>query len=733
MVDVASLPAQLASALLLAILGLRVLGTLLARRGRRNYRVSFPRGATTEQLVAALRGIHGLLPGPWQRLVRLPSVVFEVIGTAEGIAHRLSVAARDAEYVLGQLRAALPGIRIEDEAPSPQPSCRVARELSPAGPGELRTDACTETNASVLAALQPIEPGETSAIQWVLSPASPRRTAVGRAFGRLFGQENGEQRERRTEPPFSAVCRVGATGAASDALLARALSGLSTASSPTRLLRRRPLPAGLVAGRLRRGSAPTVLHPSPLDAAELAAILGVPLDGPQLPGLTLVGAKELPPLPAVPSRGRVLGDATVAGRVRPVALSEAESRRGLLLTAPTGGGKSTVLENLCAQDFRAGRGVIVLESKGDLIDSLCDLVPADRLDDAIVFDPADPAPVGFNLLAGGDEAADLITDHVVSQFRSLYTAYLGPRSEMLLRAALLTLAAAPERYTLCEVIPLLTEPAFRRRLAASVDDHVLGGVWAWFDAQTEAAQAEMTSPLVNKLAAFTLRKKLRAVVGQAGAVLDFERILAERKILLVSLAKGLVGEDAAGLLGSALLARLWAATQARAGVPPAERPFVSVVLDEAQDYLRLPIALGDAVAQSRGLSVGWTISHQNLGQLAPDVRAACLANLRSKLVLQTTAADAAAFAREFSPHVAAADLQGLGPFEAYAAVATGGAVAPPALVATRPAPKPAGYGAELRRRSRTRYGREVAAVETEIRSRLAGSAPAAPVGARRLP
>src|SRR5205085_10363419 len=128
-------------------------------------------------------------------------------------------------------------------------------------------------------------------------------------------------------------------------------------------------------------------------------------------------------------------------------------------------------------------------------------------------------------------------------------------------------------YTLCEVIPLLTDAGFRRRLAGKLDDHVLAGVWAWFDSQTEAAQAEMTSPLINKLAAFTLRKKLRAIVGQADAVLDFEHVLAERKIVLISLAKGLVGEDAAGLLGSAMLARLWAACQARAALPPSERPF----------------------------------------------------------------------------------------------------------------------------------------------------------------
>ena len=386
---------------------------------------------------------------------------------------------------------------------------------------------------------------------------------------------------------------------------------------------------------------------------------------------------------------------------------------------------------MCAADFAAGRGVVLIESKGDLVHRLSDLIPANRRGDVLIFDPADARPAGFNLLASGEEAADLITDHVVGQFRALYAGYLGPRSEMLLRAALLTLSQAPGPWTICEVMPLLSDAALRRRLMGGVEDHQLASIWAWFEGQSPAAQAEMVGPLANKLAAFTLRRKLRAVVGQAENALDFDTALAERRIVLVSLAKGLTGEDAARLLGSCLLAELWAAIQRRAALPATARPFVSVVLDEAQDFLRLPVALGDAVAQSRGLGVGWTVAHQNLGQLSADLRAAVLANLRSKLVMQTTADDARTFAREFAPHLDAADLQGLGTFEAYAAVSTGAAVAPPASIRTRPPLKPLGHGERVRADSRERYGRDPKDVDAEIQARLSAPAPEAPVGARR--
>jgi DNA helicase HerA-like ATPase len=193
----------------------------------------------------------------------------------------------------------------------------------------------------------------------------------------------------------------------------------------------------------------------------------------------------------------------------------------------------------------------------------------------------------------------------------------------------------------------------------------------------------------------------------------------------------LIGEDAARLIGSCILAELWAAIQRRAALPQSQRPVASVMVDEAQDFLRLPVALGDAVAQSRGLGVGWTVSHQNLGQLPADLRAAVLANLRSKVVLQTTADDARTFAREFAPHLEAADLQGLGPFEAFAAVSTGAAVAPPCSIRTRPPLEPLGHGDEVRARSRQRYGCRLADVDAEIQARLSRAAPEAPVGAKR--
>lgn len=375
-------------------------------------------------------------------------------------------------------------------------------------------------------------------------------------------------------------------------------------------------------------------------------------------------------------------------------------------------------------------GLIVIDSKGDLIADLADRIPADRQRDVIVFDPADPEPVGFNLIGGTGES-DLIVDHVVAELRNRYgAAGLGPRSEDILRASLTTLTTEPGRFTLCEVEPLLANPAFRQRLVGRLNEPVLESFWAWYGSLSPAAQAEAIAPLANKLRTYTLRRRVRAVIGQAKG-LDLAAALEGGQIVLISLAKGLIGQDAAALVGAAMTSRLWAAIQARAALPVKERHPATVICDEFQDFAAYSPVFAEAVVASRGYGVGWCCAHQHLAQLDTATRQAVLANCRSRLVMQTTATDAAAFAREFAPYLQAADLQGLGAFEGYAAVSAGATVAPPASLRTRPAPDPLGSAESVRAASRARYGMAAATVDAEIRARVHGSRRTAPVGETR--
>ena len=691
-------------------------------------RLTFPRTVTADQAITAARSLAGLLP-PWWRLDPAPSVTLEAWATAEGVRHVLTMPASRAEYVTGSLRAAIPGLRVDDEPTTPTGDLTLARELQVTRDGELRTDTIASGNAGILAGLQPLSSDERAVLQYVITPTATNPLA--RAAARWIASWRGEEPEPEpVEPQFAVAIRAAVAAPSaprSRQLIARLLGSFHALNGPEARLVRRLLPSQAVAGRIERMTPGRSI----IGADELAAAWAVPVEAPELPGLTLANSRELPPAANVSRRGLVLGDSTVAGANRPVAVTQTEARRGLHVCAPTGAGKSTILTGLAVQlmQMKSRPGLIVIDSKGDLVADLADRIPAERRRDVIVFDPADAESVGFNLIGGSGES-DLIVDHVVAELRSRYgAAGLGPRSEDILRACLTTLTVKGG-FTLCEVEPLLTNPAFRQKLVGGLDEPVLESFWAWYGSLSPAAQGEAIAPLANKLRTYTLRRRVRAVIGQADG-LDLGIALEGGKIVLVSLAKGLVGKDAAALIGAAMVSRLWTAIQARAGLAPADRRPATVMCDEFQDLAALSPVFSEAVAQSRGYRVGWVLAHQHLAQLDPETRQAVLANCRSRVVMQTTAADASTFAREFAPYLQAADLQGLGPFEGYAAVSVGSAVAPPASIRTRPAPDPLGSVEKVRAASRKRYGKSAADVDAAIRKRVQGSRRSAPVGERR--
>jgi type IV secretory pathway TraG/TraD family ATPase VirD4 len=475
------------------------------------------------------------------------------------------------------------------------------------------------------------------------------------------------------------------------------------------------------------------LHwPCLLNAAELAAVIGWPTNSPQLPGLTLGGCRQLAPAADIPSYGRVIAHATFPGARRPLAIAPDDRLRHAHVIGPTGTGKSTLLLNLIVQDMAAGDGVVVIDPKGDLISDCLQRVPRHRLHDVMLLDPTDAErPVGLNLLSAVGDGAELMVEQVVGIFHNLYSAFWGPRTDDILRAALLTLTHQPGM-TLAEVPLLLTDEGFRRRLVARLDEPVaLEPFWAWYESLKASERSVVIGPVLNKLRSFLLRGRVRSIIGQSESTIDFTELLAGQRILFVSLAKGLLGEEAAALLGSLVVARLWQATQARAGLLPSQRPRVLVHIDEFQDYLNLPTSMADLLAQARGLGVGLVLAHQHLGQLPIEVRRAVLANARSRVVFQTGAEDARLLAREFEPHLTPADLQGLGPHEVVAAFAVGAHVAPPATGVTSPPPPATSRAASVRTASRQRYGRDRTAVEQAIRARHSQPAPAGAIGRAR--
>ena len=376
---------------------------------------------------------------------------------------------------------------------------------------------------------------------------------------------------------------------------------------------------------------------------------------------------------------------------------------------------------LVEQDLRDGRGIVVIDPKGDLVDDILARVPDERLDDVVVLDPTDlERPVGLNPLAGPTDAA-LRADFLLGIFHRLFAASWGPRTSDILHASLLTLASTPQA-SLVALPVLLQDAAFRRRLVGRLHDLLgVSSFWGWYEAQSEEARAQAVAPVMNKLRAVLMRPGLRNVLGQTKPRFHLGSVFTDRKVLLVSLARGAMGSETASLFGSLVVGAIWQTALQRGCISAERRSTVSWVIDEWQTVVQLD-DLADVLATSRSLGLALTLANQHLGQLPADLRSAALANARSKVCFRLPPEDASVMARG-SAVLKPEDFQGLGAFETYVSLVAGGQVTPWASGRTRPASQPLRTAAELRRRSAERFGTPRAEVDAELQALLSGGAP----------
>jgi hypothetical protein len=416
-----------------------------------------------------------------------------------------------------------------------------------------------------------------------------------------------------------------------------------------------------------------------------------------------------------------------------VALTATASTRGLYVLGPTGTGKTSLLKNLIRDDLDQGRGLAVVETNGDLIQDLLDLIPPHRVGDVVLLDPLDSASaVGFNPFAGSADA-NLVADQLGELFQRLWQQFWGPRTGQLAHMGLLTLARQSGS-TLIDLPRLFLDPAFRRQALAGLDDPLgLEIDWRWYASLATREQATVIAPLLNKVRAFTARPAIRTIVGQAEPAISMQRLMAEGKVLLVHLPKGLIGAETAQLLGCLVLTSLWQAATERAALPRAERHPFGLYVDEVQDFAAAPIPWDEMFAQGRKYGLALTVAHQNLAQLPKELREAILANARSKAVFALSAPDAKTLEPLFAPALTASDLQALDAFSVAATVALDdGSTARPVTLTTPPPPASRGSQAVVRRASRLNYARPRADIEAELRQHSATKRPpAAPVGRKR--
>jgi len=493
----------------------------------------------------------------------------------------------------------------------------------------------------------------------------------------------------------------------------------------------------------------TVLSP-----AELVSLVAWPIGAPRIAGLSYGTAPRLMPSLALPSaseRGlRTFGVSTWPRTLdQPLSQPIVGALQHTAVIGPTGSGKSALLARLVEQDMRAGRGVLVIDGKGDLIsgaDGLLARIPEPRRGDVVLLDPAVEGPQpGLGLFPAGAEA-ELTADLLLGTLSRVYADSWGIRTSSYLRLGLTTLAT--QRGACLPLLPLVfTDRAFRQRLLGEVRDPLLLAAWQRFEALSDADQATQLAPALRKIDELVGRARLRVVLGQPFPRLHFGEVLARGRIVLVRLPPGLLGGPATQLLAALLLWQFFAAVEARAALPSAERrPFMAYV-DEVAALGSLPLPLDGLLERARGHGVGLTLAPQSLGQLTPGLRAVLLANVGSLLSFRLAGDEAKLVAREL-PEVSPEQLSALGRFEVALKLSLGpGEVTSTMTGRTLPLGDACSDPSVIRQLAGQRFGLSLEAVDATLHERLGWATPdpdtvakgdgpptsPLPVGARRRP
>ena len=343
-------------------------------------------------------------------------------------------------------------------------------------------------------------------------------------------------------------------------------------------------------------------------------------------------------------------------------IKEGDLRRHMYVIGKSGTGKSTLLANMIINDLKHNKGVGVIDPHGDLVETVLNYIPKNRINDVIIIDPTDPeAVVKLNLFEGGSTVhRELIASGIVAIFQKLYAHSWGPRLEYILRNTLLTLLS--QNAKLEDILRMLTDAHYRAKVVERLDDLVLKSFWQEeFNKLQERQRMEAISPILNKVGQFVTSPLIRNVVNTNQSSFSIEDAMNEGKILIVNLSQGKLGEDNTALLGAMLITKIQLAAMNRVYLPEEERRDFHLYIDEFQNFATTSFI--KILSEARKYRLSLILANQYIAQIPDDIKAAIFGNVGSMASFILGAQDAEFMNKEFGNRYSQEDLVSLARYQ----------------------------------------------------------------------
>ena len=462
-----------------------------------------------------------------------------------------------------------------------------------------------------------------------------------------------------------------------------------------------------------------------LSAEEIAGIFHFPISVTDTPKIKWLKSNVAPPPVNMPKEGMILGFNEYRGEKTKIRLTDSDRRRHLYTIGQTGAGKSVFLVEMAKQDAKEGKGFCFIDPHGQAIEDILTAIPKERAEDVVIFNPADiERPFGLNMMEYNikyPEQKSFVINEMIGIFDQLYDLRQtgGPMFEQYMRNAMLLVMEDPESgNTLMEIPKVLADEDFRRMKLSRCTNPTVIDFWTKEaeKAGGEAALANVVPYITSKLTTFISNDMMRPIIAQQKSTINFREIMDNKKILLINLSKGKIGEINARLLGMVVVGKILMAALSRVDMPEEERKDFYLYLDEFQNVTTNSIA--QILSEARKYKLCLILAHQFIGQLKEDISKAVFGNVGSMVIFRVGPEDGEFLEKQFEPVFARNDLVNVDNYNAFARILVNGVLTKPFNIKTYPPTKGDQEVANaLKELSRLKYGRDKDIINREILER----------------